>query len=280
MAEPTAPTRATLIDKALKLAGYASPTAALVTLAEGWMETIKSELALKLPNGKAKSLIAFSSLVVSQGRARYALPTDVSFYGDIGMKLVWGTVTGAAAAGGAGTVTLAAGDTPTLGQFILMTSGNSSGGYSQITAIVGQQCTITPSFETDAAASDNYMLIASDYLLERRNYATYMFVSDPDTQGQPKHYYPYEDENDGEFILDPTPDGTYGVPYSYYDNLQTLDLAGTKISTLYHKYEAWWIKSIQAYALKNDDDNRWEATMNQADKMAEMIVAQESIGTN
>jgi hypothetical protein len=280
MAAPTAPTQTTIINTFLGLAGHESPDATLIALAATWLELMKNELAIMVPTGKMKSLFTQSVLVLAQGKEKYAMPTNASFYGDKAMQLISGSTTGTATGGSTSTIVLQAGQTVTLGEKILITSGDAQGSLSQATSLTDQTATVEPNFAEAVVNGNTYMIIDTYDPLERRDIGLYAIESTPTIQGKPEIYYPYEDADNGELIIKPTPDGVYGIPYMFYENLSTLDLTGTKIATLYNKWYSWWIQGGKTYALENDDDDRAVAERAYFREMTKALVLQEMVGSN
>jgi hypothetical protein len=244
------------------------------------MELMKNELAILVTTGKMKSLLTQAVLVLEQGKEKYPMPTNVSFYGDKAMQLVTGSTTGTATGGSSNTVALQAGQTVTVGQKILITSGDAKGSLSQATSLSGQTATVQPSFAAAVVNGNTYMIVDTHYPLEKRDVGLYAFESTPTTQGMPEIYYPYEDADNGELILKPTPDDIYGIPYMFYENLSTLDLLGTKMATLYNKWWSWWVQGGKTYSLENDDDDRARGEREYFRKLTDALVLQEMVGAN
>jgi hypothetical protein len=282
MASPTPPTRTTLITEAWNIL-KASPSPTDISLAETHMEVMKSELSLFLPGGRLKSLLQRSTLIVAQGRSTYPMPSDIGFYGDIGLGLITGTVTGTATAGTLSSITLADGDTVTVGQWILIVGGTGKGSMSQCTSLSGQVASCIPNFSVILDNTSVYLIITTSTVLKPRNIALYSFETEPGVQDVPKYYYPFEGTTNGQMILAPTPDKVYGISYMFNINLQTLDLAesGTLISTLYDKLHAFWYHGLLAWVYEKENDPRAAAQREYYNTVVlPAAVTQEAIGSH
>lgn len=282
MAAPTAPTLATLVSEGLKKAGHASPAAALSTRAQDyWIEEIKNDIFTLAK--KLRSLQTTGVTVTDKGLWRYSFPSDFSSH--ISLTRMYGSETGTAQAGAAGTLTLKADAGHTeewmLGKEILITSGTGSSGLSQCTAYnpTTKVATVTPNWPTTPDSTSTYMIV-DEYIpltegpiwnMEDQVYET--------SKGPPTHFRIIGDADYGEFILTPPPDETYyGLKLRYYANLMTIDLAGTLMATLYYRWRNLWISGVKWKCLEFDDDDRQQVAMQQYQNHLREMLMREQYG--
>ncbi len=283
MAAPTVPTLSTLVDEALNQAGHSSPTSDQQTRGEDqFIEEIKADISILARD--LTSLYTTAYALTTIGKNRYANPTD---YGvKMTMVLLHGQNTGTAQDGAVGSVTLASSETISsdfiIGKNILITAETGAGSYSQCTAydISTKVATVTPDFTTAPAASSTYMIIDVEYEVQEAPVWDLDRGRNSIQKGIPRWFFPIGDANDGEFILDVTPDRVYGIQMRYYADLQEIDLAGTLMATLYAKWRNLWIKGVYAKQLDFDDDDRADRAEAKYENYLNGLVQRERYGFN
>lgn len=285
MAVPTVPTTTTLCTEGLKKAGYSNPESTLITRAtDYWLEEIKGDIQLKAATvqKKLRSLFTTSFLVLSEGKHRYALPSD--FLSDLTLTLMDGTHTGTATGGAAGYIDLAADEDITeddaVGKYGLVTSGTGVSSCSQGTAYntTTKRFTVTPNFSTAPAASSGYMIVDRYRPLEPSNSNRLDGYTSPTIKGEPNTYIIQGDNDTGEIVLYPTPDATYGLQLRYYLDLSLVDLTDTRISTLYRKWRNVWVQGVKAKALEDMPDDRAPAEMKKYYEYLDAVILDETSG--
>ncbi|MAH50524.1 hypothetical protein CMI37_32180 [Candidatus Pacearchaeota archaeon] len=262
MAAPTAPTLTTIATEGIKKSGYGNAASTLLTRAEDeWVEEIKNDiwtLAKKL-----KSLYTTTFQVTSNGVEKYSYPTD--FSSEMTMTLMTGGVTGTAQAGSSSSITLAAGNTSTdlIGKEIMILSGTGSAQINQITAYnsTTKVATVNDTW-TDPSSDSVYMVVDKYKELEQTVAWKHDGGRTSPERGEPSHFFPIGDSDNGEFILFPTPfrsatdTNGYGIRHKYYADLTRIDLASTLMTTLYRRWRSLFIQGVKYKSLENLDDNR------------------------
>jgi|TARA_Y100000310_G_scaffold269935_1_gene283488 hypothetical protein len=262
MAAPTAPTLTIIATEGIKKSGYGNAAATLLTRAEDeWVEEIKNDiwtLAKKL-----KSLYTTSFAVTTNGVEKYSYPTD--FSSEMSMTLMTGGVTGTAQAGSSTSITLASGDTSSdlIGKEIMILSGTGSAQINQITAYNSSTkvATVNDTW-TDPDSSSVYMVVDKYKDLEQTVVWKHDSGRSSPERGEPSHFFPIGDVDNGEFILFPTPfrsstdTNGYGIRHKYYADLTRIDLASTLMTTLYRRWRSLFIQGVKYKSLENLDDNR------------------------
>jgi len=284
-AAPTLPTLATLTAEGLQKAGYTTGNSqynALLTRAQDyWMQEIKHDIYIN-PNGiqrKLKSLFKTDYIVFTTGIHKYSNPSD---YGnDLSMTLLDGDHTGTATNGGNTSITCASDEDITeddaIGRYILITSGTGLNSCSQCTAYneTTKEATVAVAWSTNPASGSGYLFVDKTTPLDAQTIEDLDSLTDQTYKEMPLHYYPIGDNDYGEFIVYPTPGQTYGLRRRYYQNLLTLDLAGTLMATLYDKWRNIWIQGVFAKALQAKNDDRVIAEMNLYLQNIERLIATE-----
>jgi len=257
MSIPTAPTAVSICTEGLRKAGVRSPIPQDMERARTeWLEEIKADIW-----AMSKTLTALQSekvSVVVNGQGRYPNPTDYS--SAISLVAMHGEQTGAAQAGSVSTITLAAAynDTDgasTLGRKFVITAGTGKSSSSQCVGWnnTTKVATMTPNWDTAPEAGSTYMRIDIEYPLTLDPIFRYDTQQFPTTRGIPCFYSPLGDADNGEFVLRPVPDKTYAMRMRYYADLTRLDLAGTRIATLYRRWRTALVDGIAARAVAPDD---------------------------
>ncbi|MCR4287905.1 MAG: hypothetical protein NUW09_07825, partial [Deltaproteobacteria bacterium] len=259
-------------------------SSAQLTTAADFMEEVKNDVHIKaaVVQKKLRSLFMTSFLVASEGKHRYALPTD--FLGDLTLTLMDGTHTGTATGGAVGYITLAADEDITedeaLGKYALVTSGTGAASCSQITAYstTTKVATVTPNFTTAPESGSGYMIADRYRLIRPTNSLSIDSYSTPTIKGEPHTFAMLGDKDTGEILIYPTPDDTYGLQLRYYVDLSLVDLTDDRMSTLYRKWRNLWIQGVYAKQLQSDDDNKATAEMKRYYEYIDAIIFDETSG--
>lgn len=284
MAAPAAPTATSITTEALKKAGVSVPSSVQLTRAALWLEEVKLDLSRTLKGRYLTSLFTSTYSVTTAGRSKYSFPTD--YAGRLSSSILDGTHTGTAQTGAVGSVTLAAAEDITSaaaqGRYILITSGTGLGSYSQITSYNSTTmiATVSPNFATAPVAGDGYLIV------------DWIWALDPDQLGKldgqaatpslqrPVAYTATGNSTTGDYTLWPTPDKVYGIQLRYYANLQTLDLAGTLISTLYLNLYDVFMQGVFVRQLQDEDDKRYPMEMGIYKSMLKQVALDETDSEN
>jgi hypothetical protein len=290
MAAPTPPTLVTLTTEALKKAGYASPSAAQLARAQDYyMEEIKQDIFLL--GKRLKPLMAEHVEVLAGGLSRYDFPAAFSsiasatiLYGDEALD-----VTGTAAA----SVTLDTSDETTgedevEGKQILIYSGTGKGSMAQCYSYdtTTYVASVSPVWAKTSNAvapviGDHYVIIDDHRELDLKSVIRFDQEQIPFLKGFPQALYQVGDDDQyGYYHLHPCPDDDYyyGLHIRYYLNLLTLDLAGTRMATLYARWRNLWIQGVKAKQLEDDDDERSAIEMQRYYNMVKDTVSLETYG--
>jgi hypothetical protein len=286
MAAPTAPTLVSLSTEGLKQAGYSSPSASQLARAQDeYFASIKNDI-FQLAK-KPKFLQTTSIIVLTEGKNRYANPSDYS--SDMEMDLLQGVNVGTATAGSTSSVTLATTDTfnqsDIIGKDILVTANTGVGSMSQITAYddTTKIASVTPDFTTAPANLSTYMLIDTYEYIEQVPSFEFTSIARLETLlGRPRLFMPAGSSTVGEFTLFPTPwtddETLYGIRFKYYANIMTLDLAGTLMATLYSRFRNIWVSGVKAKQLEDDDDNRQFQAKQEYNQFLQAMIMREQYG--
>lgn len=280
MAAPTAPTLSTLVSEALAKAGYSNPATSLTTRAEGkWMEEIKNDIWQIIKD--AKMLEDTAWVTCEKGEIYHDFPTD--FQSLKSAKLLYGTNTGTATAGGATSITLAAtfdssGDWM-YGKSIYIYGGTGSEQARICTSWNNTTKVATvATWDTNPASGSTYMICDVSYELPVMAEWDYDKENYPFNKNRPAYIVPIGDEDNGQFKLMNAPDDTYGIELRYYVDLMELDLAGTRISSLYQRWRNLWLYGVYAKCLEWDDDDRVDKAMGAYNNYLTALTARERYG--
>lgn len=281
MSAPTDPTLTTLCTEALKKAGHNSPTSAQITHAgDYYMEEIKADICLL--SRKLKSLEITAAIPIPAGKRRFDRPTDFGM--DLTLTLLDGTQTGTAQSGSTSSITLAATATSAerdvLGRDILITSGTGVNGFSHATAYntSTKAATVYPNFTTAPSSDSGYLIVDRNYPIEIGPAFRGDLNSTPYNVQRPSMAYPIGDESNGDFFFDSIPDKAYGLRMRYFVDLQTLDLASTRMTTLYRKWRTFWIQGVMAKELQMRDDERAALEMRKYEQGLSALIGREAPG--
>lgn len=292
MAAPTAPTLTSLTTEALKKAGYSSPSSTMLTRAQDeWMNEIKNDIWLL--GKKLKSLMAEHLEIIDGGKNRYDFPSGFSSI--FSARVLRGDeandVTGTAAA----TVTLdsddeTAGEDDVEGHEIVIYSGTGKGSMSMCYSYDTDTyiASVSPAWAsavggTAPIIADTYFLVREYRKLGLKSIGYHDDLVLPHERGLARDLYQVGHENHyGYYLLTPIPDDDYyyAVHIRYFLNLLTLDLASTRMSTLYQRWRNLWIQGVKARQLDDDDDSRASVEMARYFSMVKDTVALETYGRN
>lgn len=284
MALPSVPTVTSLTTEALKKAIHSTPSAAQLTRAADFMEEVKLDIQMMAAKvqKKLRSLFTTGFLVISEGKHRYALPSD--FLGDLTLTLMDGTHTGTAQTGAVGSITLAAdediSEDDALGKYAFITSGTGVSSSSQITAYstTTKVATVTPNFATAPAASSGYLIVDRYRPFDPTNSVKLDGYASPTIKGEPNSYIVQGDKDTGEIVLYPTPDQTYGLQLRYYVDLSLVDLTDDRMSTLYRKWRNLWIQGVKAKQMESDNHRLAQSEMKRYYDYIDAVIFDETSG--
>ena len=283
MAAPTAPTATDLCTEGLKRAGYSNPSTAQLTRAASWLEEIKNDIWII-----GKRLLPLQGEhveVLTPGKSRYNFPSGFSSIASA--RVLYGDEVKTVAAGGASSVTLASdeaeGEDEIEGKEILIYSGTGAGGLAQVTSFNDDTkiATISPAWTTAPVLNDTYVIVDQYTPLDIEHLARFNELQVPYIGTMPVKLYPIGSENNyGYYHVYPVPDDDhyYAVHMVYYMNLLTLDLAGTRMSTLYQRWRNLWIQGVKARMFEDDDDSRAQTEMARYYNMVKDITSLETYG--
>ncbi len=289
MAAPDAPDADSICTEALKKSGYASPSSTLLSRAKDeYLEEIKQDLWIL--GKRLKSLQAEHVEVLTPGKSRYNFPSGFSSIATA--KLLYGDEEDDVQDATASTVTLDSeedeGEDELEGKEILIYSGTGKGSLSQIYSYDEDTliATVSPAWAdcpntTEPVADDTYVIIDQYTDLEIKPVTHFNEIDSPFVTGKPEILYPVGNENHyGYYHIYPVPDEGhyYGIHMIYYLNLLTLDLASTRMSTLYQRWRNLWIQGVKAKQLESDDDSRAATEMTRYFNMVRDIVSLETYG--
>jgi len=289
VAVPTVPTAATLVAEGLKKSGYASPSVALIARAtDYYLEEIKFDLWLL--GKRLKSLQAEHVGVLTPGISRYDFPSGLSSVATA--KILYGDEEDDVQDGAAATVTLDAeedeGEDELEGKEILIYSGTGKKSLSQIYSYDEDTliASVSPAWAncpnaTAPITDDTYVIIDQYTPLEIEPITHFNEIGAPHATGRPQIMYPVGSEDQyGYYHLYPVPDEDYyyGIHMIYYLNLLTLDLAGTRMTSLYQRWRNLWIQGVKAKQLESDDDSRAPVEMARYYNMVKDLASLETYG--
>jgi len=156
MALPVAPNVTTLCTEAFTRCGIASPSTAQLTRAEDeWFEEVKRDLASR----KTWHSVEETLVVIPQAYLQvYAMPIPMIRIQR--MRFYRGATTGVATAGGASTITIAAGtgNSQHRGRKLFLVSGTGAAQAGRITGVSGDVYTISCTWDTQPVAGTGYMI--------------------------------------------------------------------------------------------------------------------------
>lgn len=280
MAAPSNPTATSIVTEGLSKAGERSPSSALITRAtDEWMEEIKNDIFHRAK--KLKRLQVTSYGVITQGKSRYANPTD--FSSDLELTLLAGSDTGTAQGGSLSTIQLAADEDVTnpIGLYVIITGGTAQSSAAQITAYntTTKTATVSPNFKLSPSSDSTYLIVGREIPLEQKgiNQFTQFNQLGP---GEPALWFPAGDEDYGEFILDRPPQVTYGARYRYYIDITRLDKTSDHMLNLYRLWRNIFVQGIVAKRFQDVDDNRSADEFLKYQRQLNNLITTEQYGTD
>lgn len=289
MAVPDAPDAESLCTEGIKKAGYASPSSAQLTRAEDeWLQEIKQDVWIL--GKRLKSLQAEHVEVLTPGLSRYDFPSGCSSVATA--KILYGDEEDDVQDSAAATVTLDSeedeGEDELEGKEIVIYSGTGKGSVSQIYSYDEDTliASVSPAWADTAngtapVADDTYFIVDNYIPLEIKPVTHFNEIASPFEKGPPNIMYPVGSEDQyGYYHLFPVPDEDhyYALHMIYYLNLLTLDLASTRMTTLYYRWRNLWIQGVKARQLDDDDDTRASVEMQRYYNMVKDIASLETYG--
>jgi len=289
MAVPDAPDAESLCTEGIKKAGYASPSSAQLTRAEDeWLQEIKQDVWIL--GKRLKSLQAEHVEVLTPGLSRYDFPSGCSSVATA--KILYGDEENDVQDSAAATVTLDSeedeGEDELEGKEIVIYSGTGKGSVSQIYSYDEDTliASVSPAWADTAngtapVADDTYFIVDNYIPLEIKPVTHFNEIALPFEMGPPNIMYPVGSEDQyGYYHLFPVPDKDhyYALHMIYYLNLLTLDLASTRMTTLYYRWRNLWIQGVKARQLDDDDDTRASVEMQRYYNMVKDIASLETYG--
>lgn len=282
MPVPSAPTLAEIVAEGLNKGGESSPSTSLTTRATNvWIEEIKNDIWHLAKKPKLLQITAYG--VLAKGQSKYANPTD--FSSDLSLTILDGNVRGTAQSGTVTTITLESGDTSgqdIIGKEIMILSGIAQGSWSQIVDFNSSTkvATVSPNFDTAPTSGDTYLIIDAEYPVRQAPVFQRDSIARYPVNGIATEFYPIGDEDNGEFILNFSPDKVYGARLRYYANIMKIDSDSSHMSTIYQRWRSIFVWGI-AFRQKddNDDDGATTTESRYKEKLFELI-NRETYGTD
>lgn len=261
MAAPTTPTKTRICTQALKrVLNGGTPNSTELTNAEDYgLEKVKRDIMMIGKTWRPLIKTAFKTLVV--GKSHYDNPSD--FEADFSISFMYGSHTGQATAGAAGSITLAAAEDISVaraeGKYCFLTAGTGADqarvvyDYSTTTKV----CTVSENWSTTPDNTSVYMICDQVRTLTPMRQATYQQNPYPGRKGTPKRWANIESATYGQIALYPVPDVTAGIMRKYYADLMLLDITEGS-TTLYTAILTRWAgvfeQGVYVWKLGEDDD--------------------------
>ena len=291
LAAPTQPTVANLVSEAFKKVGIASPTTAQSDRVTAYhLEELKNDIWTKagiMGNQRLKSLRSWAVQITTDGKSRYAFPSDF----DEEIQVVWltGTHTGTAQGGAASTITLEdeedATEAETVGKYILLTGGTgasvpgSVNGFRHIIAYDTDTyiATVDAAWDTNPDATTTYRIIDTFSVLDEDNELEVSpFGNLSFGEGEPSSFTKYHQDGTEYFILDRNPDAsTYGIFYSFYKNLMLLDTSGTAYNSILYNWRAPLTLGLAQKIAEDNDDTKRDWYKQEYEKLVSQLLDRE-----
>jgi hypothetical protein len=264
MSAPTDPTALTLVNEALKLAGYATPTTAQKERARDyWLQRVLNDIwtrAVAGGNTRLKTLQTTATYIATVGRRRIAAPVD--FSEELTINILDGTHTDTAQSGGTKQIVLASDEDVTdddaVGAYILITAGTGIREYKEIVAYDEDTVTATIAFDwgTEPDSTSTYLIVDKHYPVDEQHQNDLDQITNPTVSGRPDQFSKYGDE----IYFNKPFDGTYGVRMRYYANINKVDTdeGSTNLFTkILRNWQEVLTAGVYKYALKHK--KAWEA---------------------
>lgn len=259
MTAPTQPTPTTLATEALtRFQNGGTPDSAEVSRAVSYgLEKVKRDIMLL--GQKWRPLLTTVYDITVQGVSHYANPSD--FEADFSASLMKGTHTDVLGiVTSASQMALAATEDMTqaeaLGRWLLITSGTGINQAQQIKtySATTKVAVLDQAYSTSPLIGDGYLIVTQFKDLRYKHPKLYDRYDHPGAPGEPKIFTNLKDSTNGQFVLYPVPDATYGVRRKYYADLRRLDTAGTVYSTILRRWASILEQGIYVWKLGEDDD--------------------------
>jgi len=251
MALPETQTADTIKTSALKLAGISSPDASQLLDAEQWLRKCLNQF------NKAKDFKLLEDEYIRPFSAytqAYSLPSDYSKI--LSVKAFSGTFSGVATAGGASSLTLAADEdideTRIKGKLIFLTSGTNA--YQAARCIDYDESTLiatTTPWNTTPAGDEGYLIAESEKTIVSTPRET---IDKVVSEKLPDYYYTYNQKLYLEGLLDDSVDQVWVIRYIV--DLKYVDLADSRMTTIYNEIEEELVQGVYAYHLLMDNNEK------------------------
>lgn len=259
MAVPTVPTVTTLLTEAFRRCGIALPTTAQLTRAEDeWLEEVKRDLA----GAKAWRSIEDTQVVMAVAyQQRYTIPsplirmTDIWFYS--------GSKTGTASAGGATSLTVAAGtgSDQDRGKKLFTTGGTGSGQVNRILSRSGDVYTVQDTWATNPASGTTYMI--ADQETRMSGPIDGLRKAGLDIGIAVREWEEFE----GNFYVRPIPDAsTYAFEVRGMVDLSLVDETDARLTRLRREWRTALLYGLMERIAEDNadsDDVKWNAKYNE-----------------
>ena len=269
MAVPVAPTVATLCTEAYRRCGILSPSTEQLTRAENeWFEPVKRDLASR----KAWHSVEETLVVIPQSYLQvYAMPQPLIRIQRV--RFYRGTRTGAATAGGASTITIAAGtgNTQDRGRKIFLTSGTGVAQAGRIITVVGDLYTISCNWDITPVSGTGYMIAEiertvpgpeRDFSLHGINPSTMLLAWDFIEHNL--RFWPALDDA-GQYALEL--DGTV--------DLSLVDRTDARITRLMREWREPLVRGLMVYIKEDQDDDQIDRDERKFEKATMNVMRQD-----
>ena len=258
MATLSAYTVANLVTEALKRGGIVNPTSAQITNSTDYhLREVTKDIHLFTGGAPQLTKLGVDTCVV--GQSEYPWPTDALEIESVVLLDAPDDWRGTATAGGATSITLAAGlsvaEGDIQGKRIVITGGTGVDQINQITAWNNSTkvATVVDTWTTNPASGSTYA-IANYHLKVWSKSKPYAFDLQlaPYAQGYPE----YGAMVGQEIWLNRAPDRAYMLWWSYWPDLDYLDVAGTPYLKFLRDHANVIIEGVAAKVMARYDDDR------------------------
>jgi hypothetical protein len=288
MANPTAPTAATITAEAFYKVGMANPSTAKITRATDYfLEEVKHDMwTRRHANGEPvryKTLQNVSVDITTVGINRMALPTD--FDQPISISLLTGEHTGTVkAGGGTSAISLAtdedASEAQVVGHYILLTGG---GGENQLRQVWAYSTTLTfayvsPDFDTAPDTTTTYRIIDNERELDPESIEEIGIIGDSWATGKPSAYAYFNEGVNRYILFDKPPDvSTYGIIFRYYSNIHLIDTGegSTIMTAIYRDWRNALVYGVATKIAEDEDDTKYSALLGVYEREVADIIGKE-----
>ena len=287
MANPTAPTAATITAEAFHKVGMANPSAAQITRATDYfLEEIKHDIwTRRHPNGepvKYKTLQNVAVDITTVGINRMALPTDYDQM--MSVSLLTGTHTGTAQDGGPAAIQLESGEDASesqiVGNYILLTGGTGENGLSQASTWTASTeiATVSPAWTTAPNSTSTYSIIDDERELDLESVKEIGIIGNSWATGKPSAYAYFNEGVNRYVLFDKPPDAvTYGIIFRYYSNIHLIDTAegSTIMTAIYRDWRNAFVFGVASLIALDEDDTKYGAFKESYEREVVDIIAKE-----